>query len=83
MRSPCPPLPIDAALTSMIESYRRAKSDASNASTKRASIESAGHYDRDASTPRPVVEEDAALAERRAAVALADALLGWIDRHRA
>jgi hypothetical protein len=29
-----------------------------------------------------VLEEDAALAERRAAVALADALLGWVDRHR-
>jgi hypothetical protein len=81
--STCPPLAIDAELSSMIETYRRAKSDASSASKKRASIESAGHYDRDASTPRPVVEEDAALAERKAAVALADALLGWVDRHRA
>jgi len=81
MASPCPPLQIDAQLASMIETYRRAKTDAANASTKRASIESAGHYDRDASNPRPVVEEDAALAERRAAVALADALLGWVDRH--
>ena len=78
---PCPPLQIDAQINSMIETYRRAKTEAATASKKRATIESAGHYDRDASTPRPVVEEEAALAERRAAVALADALLGWVDRH--
>ena len=83
MARPCPPLEIDAELTTMIEAYRRAKTDAANATKKRATIESAGHYDRDASAPRPVVEEDAALAERRAAIALADALLGWTDRHRA
>ena len=83
MPSPCPPLEIDAQLTAMIETYRRAKSDAASASKKRATIETAGHYDRDASSPRPVLDEEAALAERKAAVALADALLSWVDRHRA
>ena len=80
---PCPPLEIDTPLSAMIETYRRAKAGAASASKKRAAIETAGHYDRDASSPRPVLDEEAALAERKAAVALADELLAWFDRHRA
>lgn len=76
----CPPLPIDDALEEKLEAYRRAKQAAARAAGSRAAIDVAGHYDRDASTPRPVVEGEASNAERVAAIALADAVLGWFDR---
>lgn len=82
MANPCPPLAIDPELDAMIESYRRAKSEAQRASQKRVEIEHAGHYDKDATDPRPWIESEAALAERRAAVAVADEVLKWVDRHR-
>jgi hypothetical protein len=80
----CPPLEIDAALTEMIETYRAAKSRAAAASRKRAQVETGGHYDKD--TPlaqRAVVETEESVAERLAAIRVADELLQWIEKHRA
>jgi hypothetical protein len=72
---------IDADLAEDIEAYRKAKRAAAEAAAKRLAVESAGHYDGD--TPlsqRAVVEGEHALAERVAALALADEVLAWIDR---
>ena len=83
MQPTCSPLALDSDLSSMIEAYRRAKTDAVTALKKRAELETAGHYDKDATDPRAWLENDAALAERRAAIALADELLKWVDGRRA
>lgn len=72
---------IDADLAAVIEAYRKAKRSAGEATAKRLAVESAGHYDKD--TPlsqRAVVEGEPALAERVAALALADEVLKWLDR---
>lgn len=79
----CPPLEIDAALTDMIEAYRVAKNRAAAASRQRVQVETGGRYDKD--TPlgqRAVAETEEALAERLAAIRVADQVLQWIDKHR-
>jgi hypothetical protein len=72
---------IDADLAEAIEAYRKAKRAAADATAKRLAVERAGHYDND--TPlsqRAVVEGEPAIAERLAALALADEVLEWLER---
>lgn len=79
----CPPLQFDEALVQMLERYRAAKKSSAAASKQGAQVERQGHYDKD--TPlatRTAIEGDASTAERSAAVALADELLRWYDRHQ-
>jgi hypothetical protein len=80
----CPPLEIEPELVTMIERYRAAKTTAAKTTRKAAEVEKVGHYDKDTPMqPRTAGEAEATMAERTAAVALADHLLQWLDRHRA
>ncbi len=79
----CPPLEFDDALLRLIEEYGLAKKRAAEAMRRRSMIEAGGHYDSD--TPlsqRAVAEGEEAIAERLAAIALADDLLSWVQRHK-
>ena len=78
---PCPPFAIDQSVDELLQRYRGAKHGAANAAAERRKIETAGHYDRDGTVPRAIVESEAAVHERAAAIALADALLSWVDGH--
>jgi hypothetical protein len=67
----------------MIERYRAAKATASRALRSGTEVEKDGHYDKDTPLqPRTANEAEATMAERNAAVALADRLLQWIDDKR-
>jgi hypothetical protein len=79
----CPPLVIDPALIKMLERYRTAKTAASTSAKNATEMEKVGHYDKDTPLqPRTAGEVEATMAERTAAVALADHLLQWLDQHR-
>ena len=83
MPNSCPPLAIDHELASLAERYRNAKTAAATAVRKAAEVEKVGHYDKDTPLqPRTASEMEMTMAERSAAVALADHLLKWIDKHR-
>ena len=78
----CPPLEFNDALTQMIESYRVAKTRAAAATRQRLSNERGGNYDKDVPlNQRAVVEGEEAIAERLAAIRLADELVQWVDKH--
>lgn len=79
----CPPLVIDPDLAAMVERYRAAKASAAAAVKKATEVEKVGHYDKDTPLqPRTAGETESMMAERVAAVALADHLLKWIEKHR-
>ena len=80
-RASCPPFIIDKEVARLLEVYQQARGKAAEARKKRATIRKAGHYDQDASMPRATEEDPVELDERRAAVAVADSLLGWMERH--
>ena len=78
----CPPLTIDRELAAAIEEYRVAKAGAAAAVREASSVEKLGHYDKDTPlAPRTAREIEATTLERASAIKLADALLGWVDRH--
>jgi hypothetical protein len=79
----CPPLAIDANLTTMIEAYRRTKASAAAVRKQASNVEDAGHYDKDTPLQTRTAQEAEALAqERAAAIKLADELVAWVDKHR-
>jgi hypothetical protein len=77
-----PPLAIDEPLAQMIEAYRVAKTRAATAVRQRTPAETGGHYDSDMPmSQRAVAEPEEVLAERLAAIRLADELLAWVSKH--
>ena len=78
----CPPFEIDDAFYEIVEAYRLAKTRAAAAAKRRLSAETGGHYDKDMPlSAKAVAEGEEAVAERLAAIRVADELVQWLDKH--